>query len=308
MQNLNDYYYFVQVVKFQGFTKASEALSITKSKLSRHISELEERLSVRLIQRNTRKFAVTDIGQQFYEHCLKILENVQDAENFIHSTLKDELCGTIKITCPVALVEFPVGRFIAEFMEKHLDVQVNLIASNERMDIIEQGIDLAIRVRNLPLENSDLIVRDLDVWEHALVASPKLFENKKVPSVLDEIRHFPSIGFNRVKHFIDFHHSQNKQVQQIELTPRLRTDSFSAMKAAVLGGVGLASIPKVFIRKELKSGELIHICPEWELSQGVIHVAYASRQGMLPAVRELLNYLIERFHELDVEKCEVKGA
>ena len=302
MQNLNDYYFFVQVVKFQGFTKASEALSITKSKLSRHISDLEERLSVRLIQRNTRKFTVTDIGQQFYEHCLKILEDVNEAENFIFSTLNDELCGTIKITCPVALVEFPVGKIIAEFMQKHPEVQVNLIATNERVDIIDQGVDLAIRVRSLPLENSDLIVRDLDAWEHALVVSASLMKNLKTPTILDDLTELPCIGLNRPKHFWDFHHINPNEVKQVQFFPRLRTDSFSAMKSAVIAGIGVASIPKVFIREELKTGELIHLFPDWQLPKGVIHVAYASRQGMLPAVRELLNFLLEQFKALDIDK------
>lgn len=300
MQNLNDYYYFVQVVKYQGFSKASEALSITKSKLSRHISGLEERLSVRLIQRNTRKFAVTEIGQQFYEHCLKILENVSDAENFIHSTLQDELCGTVNISCPVALVEFPIGKMIVEFMQQHLDVHVKLIATNERIDIIEQGIDLAIRVRHLPLEDSDLVVRGLDAWEHVLVASQSLLNEFGIPKTLDDLSTLPKIGFNRPKHYWDFRHETDDVIKQVPFEPRLKTDSFSAMKSATLASIGIASLPKIFVKDELKSGELIELCPEWKLPEGVIHVAYASRQGMLPAVRELLNFLLEKFKNLDM--------
>ena len=299
MQNLNDYYYFVQVVKYQGFSKASEALSITKSKLSRHISGLEERLSVRLIQRNTRKFAVTEIGQQFYEHCLKILENVNDAENFIHSTLQDELSGTVNVSCPVALVEFPVGAMIVEFMQRHLDVHVKLIATNERIDIIEQGIDLAIRVRNLPLEDSDLVVRGLDAWGHVLVVSSALLNQNETPQQLEDLSKLPSIGFNRPKHYWHFKHVSHDKSEQIAFQPRLKTDSFSAMKTAVLANMGVASLPKIFVKNELASGEIVELFPEWRLPEGVIHVAYASRQGMLPAVRALLDFLIEKFENLD---------
>lgn len=301
MQNLNDYYYFVQVVKFQGFTKASEALSITKSKLSRHISGLEDRLSVRLIQRNTRKFAVTEIGQQFYEHCLKILDDVNVAENFIHSSLQDELSGTINISCPVALVEFPVGQMIVDFMQQHSSVSIKLLATNERIDIIEQGIDLAIRVRHLPLENSDLVVRNLDAWEHALVASASLLSQYGVPKQLDDLSKLPSIGFHRPKHYWDFRHSTDNVVQQVQVQPRLKTDSFSAMKSAVLADIGVASIPRIFVRNELKSGELVELFPDWLLPEGMIHVAYASRQGMLPAVRALLDFLLEQFKNLDLK-------
>lgn len=155
MQNLNDYYYFVQVVKYQGFTKASETLGITKSKLSRRITELEVRLGVRLIQRNTRKFAVTEIGQQFYQHCLKILNDVDQAENFIQSSLTDEPSGLVRISCPVALVNMPVGDMIAEYMQKYTGVEVQLLATNRRVDLIEEGVDLALRVSNTPPEDSE---------------------------------------------------------------------------------------------------------------------------------------------------------
>ena len=301
MQNLNDYYYFVQVVKYQGYTKASNALGITKSKLSRHITDLEERLKIRLIQRNTRKFAVTDLGQQFYEHCLKILAEVQNAEDFVHSSLSNELCGKIRISCPVALVEVHVGRMIAQFMSHHPHVEVQLLSTNDRVDIIEQGIDLAIRVRNLPLENSDLIVRDLDAWEHVLVASPTFLKRIRIPVSLEELEALPAVGFSRPKQVWSFQHTQTHEKQSVTLYPSLKTDSFTAMKEAVKAGVGIASMPKVFVREELKSGELLDLLPEWQLPRGVIHVAYATRQGMPAAVRALLEHLFEQFRQLKVE-------
>lgn len=301
MQNLNDYYHFVQVVKYQGFTKASEALGITKSKLSRRITDLEERLGVRLIQRNTRKFTVTEMGLKFYEYCLKILQDVDAAENFIQSTLSDEPSGLIKISCPIALVEILVGDMIANFMQKYPQVQINLLASNHRVDLIEEGVDLAIRVRNMPLEDSDLIVRDLDAWEHVLVAIPELFKSYEIPKTLDDLSKLPSIGFQGPRQTWRFKTCPAEhEIQEIEFEPRLRTDNFSAMKSAVLKGIGIASLPKVFVWEELRTGKLIELLPEWHLPKGVIHIAYVSRQGMMPAIRLLLEYLIEEFKNLQI--------
>ena len=294
MQNLNDYYHFVQVVKYQGFTKASETLGITKSKLSRRIRDLEERLGVRLIQRNTRKFTVTEMGQKFYEYCLKILDDVNAAENFVKSALSDEPSGLIKLSCPVALVDMLVGEMVANFMHIYPEVRVHLMATNRRVDLIEEGIDLAIRVRNTSLEDSELVVRDLDAWEHLLVASPQLFQHTSMPTSLQELQQFPSIGFPSPKHSWRFKNSQG-EIQEIEFNPRLKTDNFSAMKVAAVQGVGLVSIPKVFVLDELQSGKLNVVLPEWQLPKGVIHIAYPSRQGMLPAMRLLLDYLIEQF-------------
>lgn len=304
MQNLNDYYYFAQVVKFQGFTKASGALGTTKSKLSRHISELETRLNVRLIQRNTRKFTVTEMGQHFYSYCLKILEEVNLAESFIQSTLSDQPSGVIKMSCPVALVEMPVGEMVANFMHKYPEVQVHLMATNHRVDLIEEGIDLAIRVRNNSLEDSDLIVRHLDAWEHVLVAIPELIQSKGIPQKFEDLAHFPSVGFRTPQHAWHFKHKQHDREQvEIAFQPRLRTDNFSAMKASVLKGIGIASLPRVLVFEELRTGQLIELLPEWSLPKGMIHIAYASRQGMLPAMRLLLDDLIEQFK---VRNCAEK--
>ena len=305
MQNLNDYYYFVQVVKYQGFTHASETLGITKSKLSRRISELEARLSVRLIQRNTRKFVVTEIGQQFYEHCLKILEDVDQAENFINSAVSNEPSGQIRISCPVPLVNMPVGTIIADFMQQYPNVQVNLLATNRRVDLIEEGIDLALCARSVPVEDSELIVRALDAWELVLVASPQLFEQYPIPQKLEDLSTLPSIGFDSPKSIWMMQKSSEKAIfHDIEYFPKLRTDNFFAIKAAVLKKVGIAALPKVYVKEELNLGTLVEVMPDWHLPKGVIYVIYTSRLGMLPAVRTLLEYLIEQFKKFDIHQTK----
>ena len=305
MQNLNDYYYFVQVVKYQGFTHASETLGITKSKLSRRISELEARLSVRLIQRNTRKFVVTEIGQQFYEHCLKILEDVDQAENFINSAVSNEPSGQIRISCPVPLVNMPVGTIIADFMQQYPNVQVNLLATNRRVDLIEEGIDLALCARSVPVEDSELIVRALDAWELVLVASPQLFEQYPIPQKLEDLSTLPSIGFDSPKSIWMMQKSNEKAIfHDIEYFPKLRTDNFFAIKAAVIKKVGIAALPKVYVKEELNLGTLVEVMPDWHLPKGVIYVIYTSRLGMLPAVRTLLEYLIEQFKKFDIHQAK----
>lgn len=305
MHNLNDYYYFVQVVKYQGFTNVSETLGITKSKLSRRISELEARLGVRLIQRNTRKFVVTEIGQQFYEYCLKILEDVNQAENFIHSTISNEPSGLIRISCPVPLVNMPVGVMIADFMQLYPNVQIQLLASNRRVDLIEEGIDLALCARSVPIEDSELVVRELDAWELVLVAAPQLFKDYPHPQKLEDLIKLPSIGFDSPKPiWMMQKRGENNIFHDIEYCPKLRTDNFFAIKAAVLKGVGIASLPKVYVNEALSQGTLVEVMPDWHLPKGVIYVVYTSRLGMLPAVRTLLDYLVEQFKQLDIHQTQ----
>lgn len=303
MHNLNDYYYYVQVVKYQGFTKASEGMGIAKSKLSRHISELEERLGVRLIQRNTRKFAVTDLGQQFYQRCVELLEQVVDIEQFIHSTKHDELCGNIRISCPIALVNMPIGQIVAQFMADNPQVNIELIATNDKVDIIEQNIDLAIRVRSQALENSDLIMRELDAWEQVLVVSRVLWQKYARPESLQHLESLPTIGSHRPHQQWHFKHQDGEQQCSIQLNSKLKTDHFFAMKLAVMQGIGVAVLPKIFVRAELASGQIEHLFPEWQLPQGVIYIAYASRQGMLPATRLLLDNILAGFKQIPAQVC-----
>lgn len=160
MQDLNDLYYFVQVVEHQGFAPAGRALSIPKSKLSRRIALLEERLGVRLIQRSTRRFAVTEIGQAYYQHCLAMLVEANAAQEVI-DRVSAQPQGTVRISCPTALLDYQIGDILARFLATCPRVQMQLESTNRRVDVIGEGFDIAIRVRFLLLEDSGLVMRVL---------------------------------------------------------------------------------------------------------------------------------------------------
>jgi len=166
-------YYFVQVVEHHGFAPAGRALDIPKSKLSRRIGILEERLGVRLVQRSTRKFSVTEIGQSYYQHCKAMLVEAEAAQEVIDRT-RAEPQGLVRVACPVALLHFQIGPMLARFMADHPRVQVHLDATNRRVDVIQEGFDLALRVRFPPLEDSDLVMKILGESTQCLVASPAL--------------------------------------------------------------------------------------------------------------------------------------
>ena len=138
MYDLNDLYFFAQVVDHKGFAAAGRALGLPKSKLSRRIALLEERLGVRLIQRSTRRFAVTDIGADYYRHCKAMLVEADAAQEAIELT-RAEPQGTVRLSCPVALVHYQVGQMLADFMAQCPRVQVQLESTNRRVDVIPEG-------------------------------------------------------------------------------------------------------------------------------------------------------------------------
>src|SRR6185437_296936 len=160
MQDLNDLRFFGEVVEQNGFAAAARKLGIPRSRLSRRIGLLEERLGVRLIQRSTRRFAVTEIGREYYRHCVAMMVEADAAQEAI-DRLRSEPQGRVRMSCPPSIIYFQVGEMIARFMEQCPKVEVLLESTNRRVDVIREGLDLAIRVRFPPLDDSDLVTRKL---------------------------------------------------------------------------------------------------------------------------------------------------
>lgn len=289
MQDLNDLYYFVQVVDHGGFAPAARALGLQKSKLSRRIQRLEDRLGTRLLNRSSRRFAVTEIGREFYERCLAMLVEAEAAEQVI-AQVQSEPRGVVRVACPVALLNFQFGALIARFMAAHPAVEVHLDSTNRRVDVIAEGFDVAIRVRFPPLEPSDLVMRQLDKSTQCLVASPDLI-SKALASPAD-LNQWPSLdqGPAHERHAWTLEH-ESGQTADVPHRPRLVTDDLAALREAALAGVGIVQLPTIMIWKDVQEGRLIHVLPEWRPKAGIVHAAFPSRRGLLPSVRALIDFL-----------------
>ncbi len=301
MHDLNDLYYFVQVVDHRGFAPASKATGEPKSKLSRRVTALEERLGVRLLQRSTRAFSVTDIGHAYYTRCKAMLVEAESAQEVIDSR-RSEPCGTVRMTCPVSLLEAVVGDMLTDFLSAYPRVDLHLEATNRRVDVVSEGIDLAIRVRPPPLEDSDLVMRTLAQRKQHVLASPGLLETLGTPTLPTDLERFPSLGLGRPdrQHFWNMIGPDGETVR-IEHQPRYITHSMSALAAAAAAGVGVVQLPDMMIRSRLDSGALVEVLPEWAPPAEIIHAVFPSRRGLLPSVRALVDFLAERFSVLEQE-------
>ena len=198
MQDLNDFVWFVKVVEYGGFAAAGRALDQPKSKLSRRIAQLEERLGVRLIQRTTRQFTVTEVGHTFYQHCKAMLIEAEAAEEAV-AALQAEPRGVVRITCPVTLLHVHVGPMLARFMARYPGINLQLEATNRRVDLVGEGVDIAIRVRPRPFDDSDLVLRVLADRGHCLVAGPALIQRMGEPVVPSELSAWPGLSMNEGK-------------------------------------------------------------------------------------------------------------
>jgi DNA-binding transcriptional LysR family regulator len=299
VQDLNDLYYYVRVVDHGGFAPAGRALGMPKSKLSRRIALLEGRLGVRLIQRSTRRFSVTEIGQTYYAHCKAMLVEAEAAQDAIDVTHMDP-CGMVRITCPVSLLDARVGAMLAQFMAQNPRVEVQLEATNRRVDVISEAVDVALRVRPPPIEDSELVMRVLADRGQCLVASPALLERLGTPKTPPDLSRLPSLALG---------HAQQEHVWQlfgpddahatIHHRPRLVTGSMPTLRAAAMAGVGIGQLPTMMVRDELARGDLVRLITEWAPRREIVHAVFASRRGLLPSVRAVVDFLAAEFQGLD---------
>lgn len=295
MQDLNDLRFFVEVVDQNGFAAAARKLGMPRSRLSRRIGLLEERLGVRLVQRSTRRFVITEIGQEYYRHCAAMLVEADAAQDVI-DRVRAEPQGTVRVACPSSVIYFQVGEMIAQFMAECPKVEVLLESTNRRVDVIREGFDLAIRVRFPPLEDSDLVIRKLADSPQRLVASPLLCKHLPKPLVPADLATLPSLAWEPTQHQHEWQlEGPNGATASIRHKPRFVTEDMAALRLAALRGVGVCQFPTFVVQEDIKAGALLDVLPDWRPQTGIIHAVFPSRRGLLPSVRELLDHLAKSY-------------
>lgn len=297
--DLNDLLYFAKVAEHGSFAAAGRALGLPKSKLSRRVAGLEDRLGVRLLHRSSRSLALTEVGRAYLHHCKAMLveaEAAEEAAALVHA----EPRGVVRVTCPVALLAVRMGDMFADFLVRHPRIELHLEETNRRVDVIGEGIDLAVRVRPPPLEDSGLVMRVLSDRGQCLVAAPALLDRLGAPGEPADLARFPSLdlGLPQSEHLWRLCGPDGATVE-VRHQPRYVTRAMAALRSAAVAGVGVVQLPRMMMTEQLRSGELVPVLPAWEPRREIIHCVFASRRGQLPAVRALIDHLVERFAALD---------
>jgi DNA-binding transcriptional LysR family regulator len=304
LQDLNDLYFFAAVVENGGFSAAGRALGVPKSRLSKRIAQLEERLGVRLLQRTTRRFVVTEVGERFYGHCRAVLEEARAAQDAVDE-LRAEPRGVVRLSCPVSLTQTVLAHVLPDFMALYPKLQVRVTATNRRVDLIGEGYDLAIRVRNKLDTDANMIVRSFGFSRVLLVASPALLKAHGHPTQPADLARLPALSIQehegaQVWELLD---AQGQRVS-VEVQARMISGDFAIMLEAARRGIGVALLPEFVCAPAIASGELEVVLPEWGAPDGTMHFVYPSRRGMLPGVRALVDFLAERLPDATRQKHE----
>ncbi|MGX4729752.1 LysR family transcriptional regulator [Pseudomonas corrugata] len=300
IEDLNTLYYFTQVVEHGGFAAAGRVLDVPKSKLSRRIAQLEERLGVRLIHRTSRHCSLTEIGQAYYQRCLAMRVEAESAAEVIERN-RSEPQGLVRISCPTALLNSWVGPMLTRYMIRYPCVELFIESTNRRVDLIHEGFDIALRVRFPPLEDTDMVMKVLGKSTQCLVGSPIYRERLSSPASLADLNGLPSLHWGAAQREYQWELSGPDGASAlIRHAPRMVTDDLLVLRQAALSGIGIVHLPHVLVRDDLAAGQLVELVPGWAPNCGIVHAIFASRRGLLPSVRTLIDFLAEEFSQSDM--------
>jgi DNA-binding transcriptional LysR family regulator len=298
MQDLNDLYYFAMVVDHGGFAAAERALGIPKSRLSRRITQLETDMGVRLLQRSTRRFAVTDVGNSVYRHAQTMLAEAHAAREVV-DRLTAEPRGVVRVSIPVGLAQQQMPMLLPEFLARYPQVRLQLHVSNRKVDLINEGFDVAMRVRSKLDDDGGLIMRSFGQMQELLVASPRYLNGMGRPTDPDELAQHVTLSINEdeVRQRWELH-GPDGEIRRVELKPRVSGFDFPMLRSLAEQGVGITLLPETLCAQQVRDGVLEVVLPQWRLPQGIFHAVFASRRGLLPAVRVFIDFLVEKMPAL----------
>lgn len=294
MRDLNDMLYFAQVVEHGSFAGAGRALGVPKSRLSRRVAKLETDLGVRLLQRTTRKLSLTTAGKLYYQHCSAMCDEAEAAAAAV-AQVQAEPRGMIQVVCPVTLAQTVIGPILSDYLLNHPLVQVHLTVSNRVVDLVEEGVDVALRVRTSVDDSGSMVVKHLGESQALLVASPELLERHGYAVEPSDLTLLPSVAMSASdgraywKLF-----GPNGAQYTVAHRPVFLADDLLTLKFSILGGVGLGILPDYMCHDEVAAGRLVAVLPGWTPQPGIVHAVFSSRRGLIPAVRSFLDFLGER--------------
>jgi DNA-binding transcriptional LysR family regulator len=291
-EDFSDFILFAAIVEQGGLAGASRSLGIPKSRLSRRLADLEDRYAVQLVHRTSRRFNVTELGQSFYERCKQMVERSQAAKDFI-AQAQARPKGLLRVSAPAALANHWLAPRLPIFLFRYPEITLEIDARNWVNDLVVDRIDVAIRIRRMPLDDSDLIVRHLGVSRNILVAAPSFMAAEEIHAP-EDLQRIPllSVPASEGPSIWPLRRSDDS-VHTLTVTPKLVTNELSVLRAAAEAGVGVAMLPAHYCKEHLDCGALVTVLPDWAGPINDIHAAYLSRKGLSVVARAFLDFLVD---------------
>jgi DNA-binding transcriptional LysR family regulator len=302
-RHLSDLLIFTRVVKEGSLAAAGRELGFSSAVVSKRLQRLEEGIGVRLINRSTRKLSLTDEGKLYCEYCIRILAELDEAETLIAGGSR-EPSGTLRVTVPAAFGRQHIAPLVPEFLSRYPKVRLSLHLSDQRVDLIEEGYDLAVRIGEL--RDSNLIVRQLGVDRRVLVASPAYIAQHGEPNHPEDLRSHNALLFANPGplDFWNFIDAQGKE-HWVKVSGNFETNNCDALRAIILAGLGVALRPLWDVWQDIRMGRMVALLPDHTHPSFPIQALYPNRRYLSQKVRAFIDMLCERFGNIPYWESDV---
>ena len=295
MRNLNDFIVFVHVVDHKGFAPAARALNVPKSTLSKRVAELEKTLGVRLINRTSRRFTVTEIGEDFYRHASAMLIEAEAAEAIVKGRLA-EPSGTVRITASVPTAQMMLAGLLPPLAKTYPKMKVMLHATDRFVDVVQEGFDIAVRDHFAPLPDSGMVQRRVATDAILLVAAPAYLERSGHPREPSDLsRHDGLLASLSTEGWTM--RNDAGVVVRVRPMPRFLADESNVLLEAAVSGLGITALPRKICRAAIEAGSLVRVLADWEAGSVTTTLLMPHRRGQLPSVRAVVDFIVAHLQE-----------
>jgi DNA-binding transcriptional LysR family regulator len=284
--DLNEIRVFTKVVQAGSFTAAAKQLHMPKSSVSKKVSDLEERVGARLLQRTTRKLRLTDVGRAYFERTSRGIADLEDAAQVVgrmHGTPR----GLLRVTAPLSFSM--LGPVVSRFLEQQPEVDLELVCTDRRVDLVEEGFDLAVRAGNL--QDSSLIARSLGGLSSIVVAAPRYLKNKGPPRTPEDLAKHACLAFGSSATPSLWVLRSGEREKKVRVSARLIVNDFELMREAALAGMGIGLMPAHLCEQALTSGKLKRVLGDWSTAITPLHALYPSARHLSPKVMAFVETL-----------------
>jgi DNA-binding transcriptional LysR family regulator len=292
MEDLERMAIFARVVEDKSFSAAARRLNLSKSLVSKHIAQLEKSVGARLLNRTTRALSLTDAGAVLYEHCVRIVEELEEAKLEV-SRLHSEPRGLLRISSSVAFGRLHVAPALAGFLQAYPEVKIDMVTTDRFVDLAEEGFDVVVRIMDEPPPN--VVARKLAAVHRRMCATPEYFARRGVPQTLDDLERHNCLVYTYINPQGPWRLRGPDGDISVRAAGNLRLNDDDALAEAVLRGVGLALLPTFIIGSALQSGRLRSVLSEYIPLERHIYAVYLPTRYLSAKVRCFIDYLLERF-------------
>ncbi|MBY4678144.1 LysR family transcriptional regulator [Marinobacterium arenosum] len=280
---------FVRVVELKSFSLAATELGISSSSVSKQISHLEKHVGARLLQRTTRRLSVTEVGAVYYDKCVRILSDVEQAEDLV-SQLQGQARGVLRINCNMTFGQIQLSKAIPEFMQQFPDIQVDVTLDDRPPDLIRDGFDLAIRIADPQLPDSSLIAREISSIPMYICATPTYLEQNGWPSCAEDLKHHNCLVFVHAANANQWTLERNGQRCTVQVEGDMKANNSLVVRESVLAHRGIGNLADFVIARFVASGDLVQVFPDHQPERLSIFAVYPDRKYVSPKVSHFMEF------------------